>query len=134
VDLFSLIPFNQFFFCLEVSPCRSLLLLHYLPKFSYHNHKQTLTIFTLTTALIFFLFGINQTLVPVLVFGMLFDPAWNLRRHIIPTITNQYFTNHNRALSLSTMSFLSNTGAALLIPLATFLFTKSYLYSLAPFF
>lgn len=108
------------------------LLLHYLPKFSFHNHQRTLAIFSLTTALIFFLFGIAQHLVPVLIFGMLFDPAWNLRRHVLPTITNQYFSNHSRALSLSTMSFLSNAGAALLIPLATLLFTKSYIYSLVP--
>lgn len=107
-------------------------LLYLVPKVSWKNEKLTLVLFTLTPAIMFILFGLSPVLIPTLLFGVLFDPAWNLRRHIIPTITNKYFNNQNRALSISSMSFVSNLGAALLVPLFTFLFTKSYLFSFVP--
>lgn len=108
------------------------LLLFILPRLALKSDKLKLAFFTSLVAVLFVLFGASKLLIPTMIFGVLFDPAWNMRRHIIPTITNKYFTNHNRALSISSMSFVSNLGAALLVPIFTVLFTRNYLYSLLP--
>jgi MFS family permease len=107
-------------------------LLQVIRRLSFKSEKTTLAVYTLAAALLFVCFGLSTSLAPALIFGMLFDPFWNTRQHIIPTITNRYFEAHDRALSLSSMSFISNLGAALLVPIATIFFTQSYWFSLIP--
>lgn len=98
----------------------------------FRTEKLTLLVYTLGPAVAFALFGLSASLVPALIFGVLFDPLWNIRQHVVPSLSNKYFEAHNRALSLSSMSFVSNLGAALLLPLAVILFDASYLYTLIP--
>jgi len=107
-------------------------LLQLISRRSFKNEKTTLVVYSLAVAVIFVLFGLSNSLIPALIFGMLFDPLWNTRMHVIPTITNKYFEAHDRALSLSSMSFISNLGAALLVPIAIVFFTQSYWFSVLP--
>jgi MFS family permease len=108
------------------------LLLHLAARITFRSEKLTLAVYTLAVALLFVFFGLSSSLAPALIFGMLFDPLWNTSRHVIPTITNRYFDAHQRALNLSSMSFISNLGAAVLVPIATVAFTQSYWYSVIP--
>ena len=94
--------------------------------------KITLLVYTLAPAIAFVLFGLSSGLFWALIFGVLFDPLWNIRQHVVPSITNQYFDAHNRALSLSSMSFVSNLGSAIVLPLAVIFFDVSYFYTLIP--
>lgn len=108
------------------------LLLLFISKITWKRDIINLTVYTLAVGVIFVIFGISRTLVPALIFGMLFDPVWNIRRHVIPTITNKYFESRNRSLNISSMSFISNLGAAIIAPFAIVLFNNSYYYSLIP--
>jgi MFS family permease len=107
-------------------------MLYVIPKVSFKNEKTSLAVYSLSVAAMFALFGLSLSLAPALIFGMLFDPLWNIRRHIIPTITNKYFETYHRALALSSMSFISSLGAALLVPIAIIFFTQSYWFTLIP--
>ncbi len=110
----------------------SSLMLFLLPRLIFKNDKTNLVFFTLATAIVFIIFSNSNQLVIAVVFGVLFDIIWTARTHIIPSITNKYFESHNRALSLSSMSFISNLGAAILIPLAAFVFTINYIFTIIP--
>jgi hypothetical protein len=101
-------------------------------KITIKSDKFRLLIYSLIPGVVFVIFGLSNTLVVAVVFGMLFDPVWHIRRHIIPTITNKYFASHNRSLNISSMSFVSNMGAAILLPISISLFNKSYLFSFIP--
>src|SRR5581483_6895505 len=107
-------------------------ILLWLPRLRWKNEKTWLVVFSLAAGIVFVIFGLSTTLWAALVFGVLFDPMWHLRAHVIPTITNKYFESSSRALSLSSMSFISNLGAALLLPVAIQFFDWSYLFSLVP--
>jgi hypothetical protein len=67
-----------------------------------------------------------------MVFGGLFELAWTARKHIVGALTKTYLASENRALSLSSMSFLSNAVAALLVPLTMYLLTIHFLFSCIP--
>lgn len=103
-----------------------------LPKLVLKNDKNNLLLFTLLPVALFILLCLSNKLIPAIIFGFGFDLAWSARKHILPTITNNYFNSNNRALSISSMSFISNLGAAILVPLALQLFNISYLYTLIP--
>ena len=107
-------------------------LLQWISRRLFKNEKTTLAVYSLAVAVAFVLFGLSSTLLPALIFGMLFDPLWNTRIHVIPTITNKYFGGDRRALNLSSMSFISKLGAALLGPIAIVLFSQSYWFSVLP--
>jgi hypothetical protein len=107
-------------------------LLQWISRHSFKNEKTTLAVYSLAAAVMFVLFGLSSSLLPALIFGMLFDPLWNTRTHVIPTITNKYFASEHRALSLSSMSFISKLGAALLGPIAIAFFSQSYWFSVVP--
>lgn len=109
-----------------------LVMLSLLPKYKITNKKSTLTLFTLLVAFIFIIFSSTNNLLTAIFFGVIFDLAWAARGHIVPTITNRYFQSKDRALSISSMSFVSNLGAAVLVPLMMLMFTKSYLFALIP--
>ena len=71
-------------------------------------------------------------LLVAIIFGPLFDIVWMARKHIVGALTNTYLATHYRALSLSSMSFMSNALAALLVPLAMYMFTINYIFSCIP--
>jgi MFS family permease len=110
----------------------SSLLLYFLPRLTFQRDKTNLGFYTLAAALLFVVFSNSNHLAPAILFGVLFDSVWTLRIHVVPAITNKYFESHSRALSLSSMSFLSNLGAAILVPLATLVFDVSYLFTIIP--
>ena len=108
------------------------LLLYLLPRLIFKGDKTNLVFYTVAAALVFVVFSNSTSLVPAMIFGVLFDSVWAIRSHIVPTITNKYLESHGRALSLSSMSFVSSLGSAILIPLATFIFDVSYLFTIVP--
>lgn len=108
------------------------LLLYLLPRLVFKKAKLNLATYSLTVAWLFVVYSNSTHLTPVLLFGVLFDASWTVRTHILPTITNQYLESHSRALSLSSMSFASNLGSAILLPLATLLFEVNYLFAIVP--
>jgi MFS family permease len=111
--------------------CMTVMLL-YLPKMVFRADRVNLVLYTLAPAGIFIVFGMTTHLLVAIVFGPLFDLAWMARKYIIGALTNTYLTAHDRALSLSSISFLSNAVAALLVPLAMYMFSLSYAFSFIP--
>jgi MFS family permease len=103
-----------------------------LPSMVFNKGWANLLVYTLTTVGIFIVFGITMRLLVAIVFGALFDLAWTARKHIVGALTNTYLASQDRALSLSSMSFLSNTVAALLVPLMMYLLTMNFLFSCIP--
>lgn len=103
-----------------------------LPRLVLKNEKNNLILYTILPVLFFILFGLSNKLIPALIFGVVFDLVWSARKHILPTITNRHFNSNDRALSISSMSFISNLGAAIFVPIALILFNISYYYTLIP--
>jgi len=103
-----------------------------LPRMVFKKDWTNLLVYTLTTVAIFLIFGFTTQLVVAIVFGGLFDLASTARKHIVGALTNTYFASENRALSLSSMSFLSSAVAALLVPVAMYLLTLNFLFSCIP--
>ncbi len=107
-------------------------LLIILPKLMFKNNNINLVIYTLLPIIFFMFFGLTNILFVAIIFGVVFDLAWTARRHIIPTILNPYFSSKDRALSLSSVSFVTSLGAALFVPIALAIFKISYLFTLVP--
>ena len=103
-----------------------------LPRMVFKKDWMNLLVYTVTTVSIFIIFGLTTHLLVAIVFGGLFDLAWTARKHIVGALINTYLASENRALSLSSMSFLSNAVAALLVPLAMYLLTIHFLFSCIP--
>lgn len=105
-----------------------------LPRITSKNGQLNLIVYTLLPVAAFVLFGAANQLVPALIAGVFFDLAWSARRHIIPAITNKFFESQNRALGLSSLSFINGLGAAVLVPVLLVFFTGNYLFALVPAF
>lgn len=103
-----------------------------LPRIQIKNDKLSLIIYTIATGVLFVIFCNTNNLIRAVLFGVAFDIVWAARNHVIPVITNKYFESHDRALSTSSMSFVSGLGAAILIPVAMSIFVKNYWYTLIP--
>jgi MFS family permease len=103
-----------------------------LPRMVFKKDWTNLVVYTLITVGIFLVFGFTTQLLVAIVFGGLFDLAWTARRHIVGALTNAYLASENRALSLSSMSFLSNAVAAVLVPVTMYLLTLNFLFSCIP--
>jgi MFS family permease len=107
-------------------------MLVYLPKMAFKKDGTNLFVYTLATVGVFIVFGMTTHLLVAIIFGPLFDIVWTARKHIVGALTNTYLAAHDRALSLSSMSFMSNAVAALLVPLAMYMFTINYIFSCIP--
>ena len=107
-------------------------LLVVLPQIMFKNKNYNLIFYSLLPLISFMLFGLTNTLVVAIALGVIFDLAWTARNHIIPTILNEYFSSKDRALSLSSTSFITSLGAAVLVPLALGVFRASYLFAIVP--
>ncbi|MFL5802396.1 MAG: MFS transporter [Roseiflexaceae bacterium] len=103
-----------------------------LPRMVFKKDWTNLLVYTLTTVGIFLVFGLTMQLLVAIIFGGLFDLAWTARKHIVGALTNTYLASENRALSLSSISFLSNAVAALLVPVTMYLLTLNILFSCIP--
>jgi MFS family permease len=103
-----------------------------LPRLCFKSDKTTVIFYTMLPAVVFVMFGNSAALFPAVLFGVSFDLAYAARLHVIPSITNQFLSSENRALSLSSMSFVSKLAAAILLPIATLIFTSSYWYTIVP--
>jgi MFS family permease len=103
-----------------------------LPRMVFKKDYANLLVYTVTTVGIFIVFGMTRQLLIAIVFGGLFDLAWSARKHIVGALTNTYLASEDRALSLSSISFLSNSVAALLVPLLMYLLTINFLFSCIP--
>ncbi len=94
--------------------------------------KNTFFIYSIATIVIFSLYYFTSNLIGAIVFGILFDVVWSARKQVMPTITNEYFSSKNRATSISSMSFLSNLGASILVPVTLQLFNQNSLFVFLP--
>jgi MFS family permease len=103
-----------------------------LPRMVFKKAETNLLVYTLATVSIFIMFGMTTDLLVAIILGTLFDLAWTARRHIIGALATTSFAAHERALSLSSMSFLSNAVAAMLVPVAMYLFAITYVFSFVP--
>ncbi|HLG10172.1 MAG TPA: MFS transporter [Dehalococcoidia bacterium] len=103
-----------------------------LTRLTTTNAKLDLIAYTAVTAGTFVVFAVCPFLGAALVFGVLFDLAWTARSHVLPVLSIQYFESSKRALGLSSLSFVGNLGAAVLVPAAAAVFIWSYWYSVAP--
>lgn len=107
-------------------------LLVVLPKIVFKNRNYSLILYSLLPITAFILFGLTNSLAFSIAFGIIFDLSWTARNHIVPTILNEYFSSKDRALSLSSSSFISGLGAAILVPIALVIFKISYLFAIVP--
>jgi sugar phosphate permease len=103
-----------------------------LPRIVFKNKNYSLVLYSLLPVLAFILFGLTNSLVYAIAFGVIFDLAWSARYHIVPTILNEYFSSKDRALSLSSWSFITGLGAAIFVPVALVIFKVSYLFAIIP--
>lgn len=107
-------------------------LLVVLPKIVFKNRNYSLILYSLLPITAFILFGLTNSLIFAIAFGIIFDLSWTARNHIVPTILNEYFSSKDRALSLSSSSFISGLGAAILVPIALVIFKINYLFAIVP--
>ncbi len=107
-------------------------LLAILPKIVFKNKSYSLILYSLLPIIAFILFGLTNSLIFAIAFGIVFDLSWTARNHIVPTILNEFFSSKDRALSLSSSSFISGLGAAILVPLSLIILKVSYLFALIP--
>jgi len=103
-----------------------------IPRLIFKNHKHTLMAYSFATMVAFVFFYLSSSLSYVVIVMVTFDLIWTARRHIIPVITNEFYDSSVRATSISSMSFISNLGASILVPFAFNLFTKNALFTLIP--
>ena len=103
-----------------------------LPKLNFKKDKTAIVVYSLLAACVFIVFSNVYNLLPAVIFGVAFDLIWAARLHIIPTITNRFFASVDRAVSLSSISFVSKLGAALLLPITVAIFNISYWFTLVP--
>jgi hypothetical protein len=103
-----------------------------LPRVIFKNDFRNIAVYTLLPAISFLIFGLTSQLFSAIVTGVFFDLAWSARRYILPTITNKYFNSTNRALGLSSLSFISGLIAALLVPLVIAIVTQNFMFTLIP--
>lgn len=108
------------------------LMLMFITRLVFKNEKITLIFYSILPLLIFSVYFVSSNLYIVVILSICFDLVWSARRHIIPSITNKYFSSKNRATSLSSISFFSNLFSSLLIPFTLALFYFNNLFLLFP--
>ncbi len=110
------------------------MMLLFVSKLVLKKEKNTIFIYSIITMIAFISFYLTSNLFLAIFFGVMFDIIWSARKQIIPSITNDYFSSKDRATSISSMSFLSNLGASIFVPIALKLFEMNELFVFLPLF